>query len=393
MSQKFDLIIVGGGLVGASLAAALRNTGIRIAVIEPYAFDADAQPSYDERTVALTDNARQIYTGMGIWEQIENAGVEPILDIHISNQGSFGITHLSHQDVGAPALGYVVPTRSIGRVLYGSTAQSKDIALIQPASAQSLQVRNSRCVVMVDKGREAADEINASLVVIADGGRSGLTKGLGVDEHVYDQQALLSIVEVDTPHHGRAYERFTKEGPLALLPHQQQRYAVVWTCAKNTIDKRLAMSNSEFLEALQDAFGDRAGIFTNPSPRKTYPLSRNHLGMPARERIVAIGNAAHTVHPVAGQGFNLGLRDVAWLAEHILGAFSQGDDIGNPAVINAYTAIRKRDTRMVSCFTHGLISAFSNDFIAPRLLRNFGLMAIELYPPAKRFSAPPHDGE
>lgn len=384
MPDRYDLIVVGGGLVGASLAIALRNTGLRIAVIEPHPFDSPAQPSYDERTVALTWSTRQIYQGIGIWQDIASAGAEPIKDIHVSNLGHFGMSHLSCRDVGTAALGYVVLTRVIGNVLEQHMQQSDNISLIRPASAVSIASANDESVVQLDQN-EPPMEVNAKLTVLADGGRSRVGKQFSSSASEYPQHALLCIVSTDRPHHGRAFERFTDEGPIALLPHSDQRYAVVWTCLPEQLAKRVDLADDEFILSLQRRFGDRAGNLSNPSERKSYPLSRSTVLNPVADRVVIIGNAAHTVHPVAGQGFNLGMRDVAVLSELLFARSQTGVDLGSLDVLQEYARSRRRDTFMVSQFTHGLLQVFSSDLKVLGLLRNIALSGIELLPPVKRF--------
>ncbi|MGB5709177.1 MAG: 2-octaprenyl-6-methoxyphenyl hydroxylase [Arenicellales bacterium] len=384
MTDHYDLVIVGGGLVGASLAVALRSSGLEIAVIEPHPFDSQEQPSYDERTVALTWSTRQIFQGMGIWEEIAEAGAEPILDIHVSNLGHFGMSHLSCREVGTEALGYVVPTRALGKVLEAYLQGCDSIELMRPATAESLVSDHNHCTVKVERNNSIV-ELTARLAVLADGGRSTLTKSFNTRKTDYIQQALLCIVRCDRPHGGRAYERFTNEGPLALLPHSKQRYAVVWTCLPEQVDQRMGMDDREFIQALQQRLGDRAGNFSDPSPRKSYPLSRSNLDRVTRERIVVIGNAAHIVHPVAGQGFNLGMRDVAALSEILFTHNQVGSDIGSVECLQQYARQRRRDTFMVGQFTHGLIEIFSSDNKILSLLRNLALSGVEVLPPAKKF--------
>ena len=222
-------------------------------------------------------------------------------------------------------------------------------------------------------------------MVIADGGRSGLAGDAALPVTAYTQEALLSIVSTNRPHQGRAWERFSSEGPLALLPLRNNRLAVVWTCLPETLSPRMSLTDGDFIDQLQSAFGDRAGSFSNPTPRKSYPLNRGHLQCPATQRRIVIGNAAHTVHPVAGQGFNLGLRDVAALAELLFDASQSGNDPGDEALLMEYVRLRRRDTFMVSQFTHGLISLFSTDIPPLPLLRSLGLSGIEFMPPVKRF--------
>lgn len=381
--REFDLIIVGGGLAGASLAAALGDSSLRIAVVERWPIHDDNQPSYDERTVALTWSARTIYTGMGVWQDIAGEA-EPILDIHVSNRGGFGMAHLSHRDAGTPALGYVVPTRTIGRVLGRAIDTAANVTLFCPAEAGELARAGERQVLGVTLDGERFG-LTAPLVVVADGGRSGLLADTRADITPYEQRALLSIVTSDRAHGGRAWERFTEEGPLALLPLSGNRLAVVWTSMPEALEARQAMDDEAFIHHLQDAFGHRAGRFSAPSPRKSYPLSRGHIDEPAADRTVVLGNAAHIVHPVAGQGFNLGLRDVATLAQLVFEADRDGRDIGDDDLLRRYNDLRRRDTRMVRRFTHGLITLFASGRAPVSLLRNLGLQGVEMLPPVKRF--------
>ena len=383
-SPNFDLIIVGGGMVGASLAVALEGSGLRTAIVEAFDIDDEDQPSYDERTVALTWSARQIFSGMGVWEDMEAEGVEPIRDIHISNRGHFGATHLSCNDVATSALGYVVPTRVIGRVLTNRLDASRNVTMIRPAEATHIETSDRAARIDVNVNGQP-QQLSASLVVLADGGRSDLGARFEVDQFAYPQHALLSIVSVDRDHNGRAYERFTDEGPIALLPHRNRRYALVWTGEHEAVTARMALSDHAFTQALQESFGDRAGNFSNPSQRKTYPLVRRHIAHPADNRLIVVGNAAHTLHPVAGQGFNLGLRDIAWLAEMLIDAAkSESGDIGAPSVLEHYIASRQREAKRVNQFTHGLITTFTSEFGGTQLARNLGLGLIEHLPFAKR---------
>ena len=380
--QEFDLVIVGGGLAGASLAVALRGSGLRIAVVERWPLEHDRQPSYDERTVALTWSARCIYQGMGVWPQIAGEA-EPILDIHVSDQGGFGMTHLSHRHAGTRALGYVVPTRVLGSVMLSSMESADSVTLFCPAEATELRDAGDRgCLALAQDGQTV--HVSAPLVVVADGGRSGLPGGGDVRPKPYPQQALLTIVTTDKPHHGRAWERFTGEGPLAMLPLGGNRLAVVWTSMPENLASRQAMDDDGFVRHLQQTFGDRAGNLDRPSARKAYPLYRSHLRQPARDRRVVLGNAAHTVHPVAGQGFNLGLRDVAVLAELVYRARLAGQDIGSDGLLREYNDLRRRDTFMVRQFTHSMVTLFCADMPGARFARNLGLQGVELFPPAKR---------
>lgn len=392
---EYDIVIVGGGLVGASMAVALEHTGLAVAVVEPQAADSSAHPSFDERTVALTYTARQIYSDLGLWEEIAPQA-QRIREIHVSERGRFGMTHLSHRDVGTEALGYVVPTRVIGAVLHGCIERSATIALHCPAKVvrvapapnnfaeQWIDINYDSDSSRSGKSSTLRARLAAPLVIIADGGRSALTAGARAATE-YPQRAIISIVQTDRDHRARAYERFTPEGPLALLPHSDMRYALVWTTSSEQVAARMALSDEAFIAALQTAFGDRAGNFARPSARKCYPLSHGITAQPMGIRTVTIGNAAHVVHPVAGQGFNLGLRDVAVLGSVIERAHQQQRDIGSPAVLEEYAAARRRETAMVSGFTDGLIRLFGDQRATVGFARNLALMAVELCPPAKRF--------
>lgn len=430
LDDEADIIIIGGGLVGTSLAVALEPSGRNVLLVESVAHQSNtqttAQANDDQRTVALTHSSKLIFSAMGIWENIQSAQAQPILDIHISNRGHFGQTHLSHKDArinntNISALGYVVPVRVLGKALWAQLEKHKNTRLACPAYAVNLQQQPGFCSVeIVQSGKTR--RIKAQLVVLADGGRSSLGQHLNHAAQTtdYAQSAILSIVATDQPHYGRAYERFTDEGPLALLPHStiegagdclsnslsngmsnnlsndmgaaKSRYALVWTTSQANVATRMALSDDEFIASLQDIFGDRAGNFSSPSPRNCYPLKRSTLSEPASGRVITIGNAAHTVHPVAGQGFNLGLRDVAELAEIIFnladsepGNVTKNTALGGQAMINAYTKARKHDTEMVNKLTHSLIAVFSNDLKTLGFLRNFALNTIEHCPPAKRF--------
>lgn len=392
-SRYYDIVIAGGGLCGASLACALVKSGKRILVVESVAFDSGLQPTYDERTVALTYSSRNVFSALGVWEQIEERGSQPIHDIHVSNRGGFGQAHLSCHDVGTEALGYVIPVRNIGRVLLETLAQGEGTELLCPASVVSARVKQACCEIEIahDSGTLG---VTAELLVIADGGRSQLADKLGymVNIKSYEQSAILCIVKTDRPHQGRAYERFLDDGPVALLPHRIDQgadrseangshFAMVWTTRNTEVNQRLTLDDKKFADLLQYMFGDRAGSFSDPSSRKSYPLNRIHVDRPALKRSVLLGNAAHTVHPVAGQGFNLGLRDVACLVHLIL---ESGLALGSMEMAREYVSLRRQDSRAVEGFTHTLIRTFSNSITPVSWIRNAGLLVIEHFPPAKR---------
>lgn len=384
--KHFDIVIVGGGLVGASLAVALAGSRFKIAVIEAFAVDTDAQPSYDERTIALTYSAKHIFNQIGVWDAKLETEACALKSIHISNQGHFGITHLSHTDVGTEALGYVIPTRALGKGLTRQLGKAKNVQLFCPYEAKQVRTLEDKAQIDIQAANsDKPSTLSAKLIVIADGGRSPMLEDLGFvrKSKDYTQSALLSIVSSNVPHQNKAYERFVKDGPLALLPMTKQRFAVVWTLAPDELERLSDLSDSDFITELQSVFGTRAGLLSDPTPRKAYPLSKSELKTPYSERVLALGNAAHTVHPVAGQGFNLGLRDVAALAEQLLLDETE-QDIGAISFLESYSQNRARDTQRVGQFTDGLLNTFSHPSPIIQIGRNIGLVAIENLPFVKR---------
>ena len=373
-------------MVGASMACALAGSNMKIAVIEAFAPESGDSPSFDERTIALTYSSRQIFTGLGIWDGIAATGEAwPILDIEVSDRGHFGGCHLSHHDVGAPALGYVVPLRIAGQVLHEKIRTEDAIEFICPANV--VRVDRAGDSVQAEVSSDAVTRVLTSrLLIIADGGRSSLRDTLGFKPvvKVYKQSALVTTVQSDQAHHGRAYERFIGSGPLALLPMRDSDYAVVWTLEPGELEAFTSMSNERFLLKLQSAFGDRAGTFNNPGSRHIYPLSLARVAQSAEPRVVAIGNAAHLVHPVAGQGFNLGLKDVADLAEIIHRAAECNEDVGGAQLITKYARSRRRETENVLEFTDGMLGIFAAESFPLVVGRNLGLLAIDKLPPVKR---------
>jgi 2-octaprenyl-6-methoxyphenol hydroxylase len=385
--RHYDITIVGGGLAGASLAAALTDTPYRVAVVETFEIDSAAQPSYDERTIALTYSAKNIFAKLGVWDATVQAEACALKSIHISNKGHFGMTRLENTDAGTDALGYVIPTRTLGQALMNKLAKAGNIDFYCPYTVDKLDVGEhiAQLTASTDKDNNPLI-LNAKLIVIADGGRSPLLNSHSFirDTKNYPQSALLSIVHSSIPHQHKAYERFVENGPLALLPMTGQRFAVVWTLMPERLQIISAMTDGQFLEELQSTFGTRAGFFSQPTPRKAYSLTRSMLQSPYSSRILALGNAAHTVHPVAGQGFNLGLRDVATLAEILIQVSGSDTDIGNTGFLKIYSDKRHTDTRRVEQFTDGLLAIFNHPSPLIQLGRNLGLVAVENLPFVKR---------
>jgi 2-octaprenyl-6-methoxyphenol hydroxylase len=386
IKPDYDILIVGGGLVGASLALALARSELHIGIIESQQWRLSSAPAYDDRTLALAYGSRRIFEAMGLWPAIaERAGATPIRRIHISDRGHFGIARLDAADAGIEALGYVVETPGLGAVLYQALQHSAALEVIAPATMQTLSFANDMAHVHLK--RDGIDgTITARLIVGADGGRSQVREAVGIGARTknYGQTAIVANVTPEQVHDHIAYERFTEDGPLALLPMRDNRCTVVWSVRHEQARAMLAWDDELFLRQLQERFGDRLGEFRKAGSRSGYPLILTRVDAHMRARVVLVGNAAHTVHPVAGQGFNLGLRDVATLSQVLVEALRDGHDIGHLGVLAQYTRSRRRDTRAVSGFTDGLIRVFANSLPPLVVARDIGLIAADLLPPLKR---------
>lgn len=385
LKTSYDILIIGGGMVGASLACAFGDSRLRVGLVEAVRLDAPSQPSYDDRTVALAYGSRRILDGIGVWDRIAAHQIAPILRIHISDRGRFGMTRLSAADLGTEALGYVVENRVLGNALYVSLNGFTGVKLHCPAVLRAVRFEADQAVVDINfDGR--TEELSARLIVAADGADSAVraAAGIAADRTEYDQAAIVTNVTPGKAHGGTAYERFTDTGPLALLPMSEERCAVVWSARRAEVETVLGWTDTEFLARLQDRFGERLGVFQRIGKRRAYPLSLTRVHEHVRPRLVLIGNAAHSVHPVAGQGFNLGLRDVAALAEVLMDAARRGDDIGDLDILRPYAAWRRRDNQVVATLTVGLTRIFSTSFLPLTLARNLGLTAVDLLPPVKR---------
>lgn len=383
--RLYDVAIGGGGLVGAALALALSELDLSVALIEGTAFDSREQPSFDERTTALSNGSRRAFEALGVWPLIEREAT-PIRRIHISDQGRFGFARLDAAELGVRALGYVVTNRIMGAGLWRRLAATS-VRTIAPARIVGLELEDGVQHLRYAQGEEVA-EVRAKLVVAADGARSLLRESAGVTSESwdYEQVALTTNVFTQRFHDHVAYERFTRAGPLALLPMSDGRLGLIWTFAKNEIDAIANCPDAEFLAKLQDAFGFRLGRFTKVGARQRYPLALTRSEDHAAERLAIVGNAAQALHPIAGQGFNLGLRDAACLAEILADAQveSTGEfDPGDGLWLQRYRTWREADRSNIVRFTDGLVRVFTQPFAPVKVLRDLGMLAFDLMPMAK----------
>lgn len=382
--SRVQLAIIGGGLVGASLALALqegaRQRGWRIVLIEPFAPGNSYQPSYDARSSALSYGTRQIYERLGLWPAL-SARAEPIRQIHVSDRGRFGATRLSAESEGVPALGYVVENAWLGQCLW----QALDAEVVEwrcPAEVTALQALDDGYRLTLNDG----SQLDCDLAVLADGGRSGLREQLGIAVKTtpYGQSALIANISTAEAHQGQAFERFTDEGPMALLPLSENRSALVWTRQGSDAQRLAALPDREFLAELQQVFGYRLGALTQVGARHLYPLSLVEASEQVRPHLVVLGNAAHSLHPIAGQGYNLSLRDTLALAEALLDSPATPGDF---SVLQDYLQRQRLDQQMTVGFSDQVTRLFST--AQPLLVagRNLGLLGLDLLPPAKHWFA------
>ncbi|HYW02485.1 MAG TPA: 2-octaprenyl-6-methoxyphenyl hydroxylase [Gammaproteobacteria bacterium] len=381
--DTFDVLIVGGGMAGASLACALGGQPLRVALVEAVAFGDAGPPSYDDRTTALSHATRMIFEGIGVWPALAPSA-EPIRSIHVTDRGHVGTAHLRAAELGLPAFGYVVPNRALGSVLIETVRQLDNVELVNPATVQGITRDEDTVTVSVREGR-ATRRLRARLLVGADGTESPLRDmlGIGAVRRAYGESAVVANVTPVRPHGGTARERFTADGPMALLPAAGDRYAVIWTARSERVDELMSLDDATFLRALEARFGGRVGPFREAGRRHVYPLAQVVARQLVADRVALVGNAAHTLHPVAGQGFNLGLRDVALIAELVVRAARAGEPPGSGTLLQRYAAARRRDLWRTSGLTEGLLRTFSSRVAAVVAGRNLGMIGLDLAGPLR----------
>jgi 2-octaprenyl-6-methoxyphenol hydroxylase len=386
INHNYDIVIAGGGMVGASLACALGSTPLRVAMVEPVPFRDGEQPSFDTRTLALSRSSQRILSSLGLWDVIgpDACGIRRI---HISEQGRFGNALIDGEEQGVGELGYVVESRVLGGALWGALADYSNLQVYSPARLVSAECREDRIHATLESD-DFNGELTARLLVVADGARSKLRQTMGIEATTrpYGQTAIIGNVQVTgNKAELTAYERFTSNGPMALLPMGGDRYVFVLTRRTDLAPAALDLSDDAFLVLLQKTFGFRLGRFKRVGTRVSYPLALVRADHVTGERTAIVGNAANGLHPVAGQGYNLSLRDVATLAELIVDDHIRPDrDPGGTAVLDAYIKWRQRDQRNVVAFTDGLIRLFDLPLDSIGIARGLGLMAFDVMPGAKR---------
>jgi len=377
---QVDIAVVGGGLVGASLALALAPTRHGVLLIEAVPPESAAQPSFDDRSSALGNGSRRILETLGVWPHLASAAT-PITRIHVSDAGHFGAARLEAAALGLAAFGYAVPNRSIGAALWRALT-AVPVARRVGVRVASLQHGADALELALAGPGGASERVRARVVVAADGADSLVRAAAGISAAVQDYQQVAIVANLETGQRsaGIAYERFTPTGPLALLPLADGRYTVVWTLAPGRAAQLQASGEPEFRAELQRCLGWRVGRIRAVGRRTAYPLALARARALAGPRTGLVGNAAQALHPVAAQGFNLGLRDAAMLAERLAGV----TDPGAPEVLAAYARARAPDRRGMIAFTDSLVKLFALEHPALAAVRSLGLAAFDLLPPAKR---------
>lgn len=367
-----DVAIVGAGPVGAAVAARLGRQGLDCAI-----FEARPAPAADARMLAISDASREGLEAIGGWPR---DGVTAITSIHVSQLGGPGRTLIEAREQGLDALGHTVGFAALERALHDA-ARSAGVAIHFGAACDRIDLASDAARIAV----KGLGTIEARLLVLADGGANAARiPGVAFDEKDYGQHAVVAAVSADRPHGGRAWERFTPTGPMALLP-VAERYALVWTATADQAARLRELDDATFVSGLQQRFGDRAGRFVSSGPRASFPLKLRVVNTPVALRTAIVGSAAQALHPIAGQGLNLGLRDAQQLADTI--ALADRASLGSLAMLGAYRDARRRDTRRGVAFTDLLVSAFAADWPLPRWGRGLALAVLDVFPPARRLLA------
>ncbi|MDT8319521.1 MAG: 2-octaprenyl-6-methoxyphenyl hydroxylase [Xanthomonadales bacterium] len=384
--SRYDVAIIGGGLVGASLACALAPRGLKVVLLEAVAFRAEAQPSYDDRTLALSASSCRILAALDLWSALrENA--TPIREILVRELNRPGKVVLKPEELGLDCFGHVVEARAFGAAVTERLPRLENLDLRCPAAVRSVQTgdESARIEYSDDSG---GGRIEAALMVAADGANSFIRESLGIEaeRHDYGQSAVICNITPEQPHHGRAFELFTPSGPFAVMPHVNGRCGLIWCVARADTASVMALPEQEFLRRAYERFGDHLGSFLKMGRRSSYELRLVRARDDRRERALILGNAAHAIHPIGAQGFNLGLRDVAVLAEVLADAFRRDPqtDAGGRELLRRYSDWRKVDQDGTIAYSDGLARLFSNPTGIAAAARTAGLVAHALLPPLRR---------
>ena len=370
-------------MVGASLACCLAKSRLRIAVLEQYPFDAELQPSYDDRGIALSLSSYRILNALDIWRDLADIGV-PIRHIHVSDRGKFGFVHLHASDLNIDAMGYVVIGREIGAALLRKISTLENIDYLCPQTVSDVQVLDD--IVQLELvGHTNAVTVNCKLLVAADGSSSSIREKLSIATEVrdYRQTAIVSNITMNKDHNNTAYERFTSQGPLALLPMSGSRFVSVFCVATDKQDYFMQMDTTEYIGSIQGVLSKRPGRVIKVGKRRAYPLKFIRAQTQSMDRTVLLGNAAHTIHPNGAQGYNLGLRDAASLAEFLQHYCNEYGDPGSHQLLQDYLQFRRQDQQRVIDFTDNLANLYTRDNWLTSVCRNTGMICLDILPGVK----------
>lgn len=375
-----SVIVAGGGMTGATLALAISHLTqgkLPVTVIEAIAPGDRAHPGYDGRAIALAEGTCQQLAGINLWAALAECAT-PITHVHVSDRGHAGFVNIDAADYGVAALGNVVELHEVGHRLYQLLRKAPGVTLRCPETVSQVARRQDGVSVTLASG----ETLDGQLLVAADGSRSQVAAACGIEWRSEDYQQIAVIANVSTQiaHQGRAFERFTPHGPLALLPMSNGRSSLVWCHPPEAKARIESWRDADFLAELQQAFGWRLGRFTHVGQRHSYPLALQTASQTVAHRLALVGNAAQTLHPIAGQGFNLGMRDVMSLAETLAAACRDQQDAGSFAVLQRYGQRRAIDRDATIGITDGLVRLFANRYLPLVVGRNLGLMTMDNLP-------------
>jgi len=396
-AKKFDIVISGGGLSGCLMALSLASlthqngSPLTIAIIESTEIKQSIKQTFDDRVLALAHGSASYFQQLGAWQSIKKHACA-IKNIHISDRGHYGKARLSAENYNADALGYVVAMSAIGEALVNCITNRKNIKWFTPDAINNIEFKAQQVNITLT----SQQKLTASLLLACDGGNSICRKlaNIAVSHNDYQQAAIIANVACEHDHHGKAFERFTEFGPIAMLPmtdfiapiienNSQGRCSLVWTLPPEQAQKIANLSDNEFAQQLEQNFGTWLGKITYVGKRGVYPLALIQAKQQTHHRMALIGNASHTIHPIAGQGFNLGLRDVKQMAKLIVAELANNNDIGSLAMLNKYSALRAKDLAQVITLTDSLVTLFSNQLPPLVAGRNIGLKVLNYVKPLK----------